>query len=124
MLNGVGTSDIMHHLGHIAAHAAIAGEAPSGVKNRLATHLKILMRAIRLDATVNKIQKGAARRHIGLEYRALPFAWNRAGFDSRGKGNDGKFPDLKIDSQDQTFRFNQMISLSLGFFPQKRASSE
>ncbi len=61
---------------------------------------------------------------VGVEYRAFPFAWNRAGFDSRGGGNDGKFPDGKVDSQDRTFRFNQMISLSVGFFPQKRQSSE
>jgi hypothetical protein len=61
---------------------------------------------------------------LGLEYRAFPFAWNRAGFDSRGKGNNAKFPDGKINSDDRTFRFNQMISLSIGIFPQKRATSE
>jgi len=53
---------------------------------------------------------------IGLEYRALPFSWNRAGFDSRGSGNNGKFPNVppKIDDQDQTFKFNQMITIALG----------
>jgi len=53
---------------------------------------------------------------IGLEYRALPFSWNRAGFDSRGAGNNGKFPNVppKIDDQDQTFKFNQMITIALG----------
>ena len=61
---------------------------------------------------------------VGLEYRAFPFAWNRAGFDSRGAGNDGRFPDGKVDGQDSTFRFNQMITLGVGLFPQKRASSE
>lgn len=61
---------------------------------------------------------------LGLEYRAVPFAWNRAGFDSRGSGNDGRFPDGKVDGQDSTFRFNQMITLGVGLFPQKRASSE
>jgi len=52
---------------------------------------------------------------LGLEYRALPFAWDRAGFDSRGAGNDGKFPDNKITSADDTFKFNQMITISIGF---------
>ena len=60
---------------------------------------------------------------IGIEYRALPFSWNRAGFDSQGGGNNGKFPDRKIDSSDRTFKFNQMISLSVGFsFPKPKVS--
>lgn len=55
---------------------------------------------------------------LGVEYRALPFSWNRAGFDSRGAGNDGNSPDQKVDSQDRTFKFNQMMTISLGFsFP-------
>jgi len=62
---------------------------------------------------------------VGLEYRALPFAWNRAGFDSRGSGNDANFPDTKIDSEDRTFKFNQMITLAVGFsFPTKPNISE
>jgi outer membrane beta-barrel protein len=52
---------------------------------------------------------------LGVEYRALPFSWNRAGFDSRGSGTNGQFPDGKIDSQDQTFKFNQMVTIALGF---------
>ncbi len=52
---------------------------------------------------------------FGLEYRAFPFSWNRAGLDQRGGPPDGKFPDQKIDSSDQTFKFNQMITLSVGF---------
>jgi outer membrane beta-barrel protein len=52
---------------------------------------------------------------LGLEYRALPFSWNRAGFDSRGSGTNGNFPDGKINSQDDTFSFNQMITVSIGF---------
>jgi hypothetical protein len=52
---------------------------------------------------------------LGFEYRALPFSWNRAGFDSRGGGNNGKFPDGKIDSSDQTFKFNQMMTIAIGF---------
>jgi outer membrane beta-barrel protein len=52
---------------------------------------------------------------LGIEYRALPFSWNRAGFDSRGTGNNGQFPDGKIDSQDATFKFNQMVTIAFGF---------
>jgi len=60
---------------------------------------------------------------VGVEYRALPFSWNRAGFDSQGGGNNGKFPDRKIDANDRTFKFNQMISLSVGFsFPKPKVS--
>jgi outer membrane beta-barrel protein len=61
---------------------------------------------------------------FGLEYRMIPFAWNRSGFDTRGLNangepdKSGKFPDQKIDDTDSTYRFNQMISLSIGFsFP-------
>jgi outer membrane beta-barrel protein len=53
---------------------------------------------------------------LGVEYRAVPFAWNRAGFDSRGSGPNGNFPDGKIDSQDETFKFNQFVTISLGFY--------
>lgn len=53
---------------------------------------------------------------LGVEYRALPFAWNRAGFDSRGSGTNGNFPDGQINSQDDTFRFNQLITVSVGFY--------
>src|SRR5208283_4077334 len=62
---------------------------------------------------------------IGVEYRAMPLWWNRAGFDSRGAGPNGNFPDQKINSQDDTFDFNQMITLSVGFsFPTKPRISE
>jgi len=62
---------------------------------------------------------------LGVEYRALPFAWNRGGFDSRGKGNDARFPDDKINGEDQTFKFNQMITIALGFhLPTKASLSE
>jgi hypothetical protein len=55
---------------------------------------------------------------FGVEYRAVPFSWNRAGFDSRGTGNNGNFPDGKVDSSDDTFRFNQFVTIFLGFsFP-------
>ncbi len=52
---------------------------------------------------------------LGVEYRAMPFSWNRAGFDSRGAGNNSKFPDNKVSSEDQTFKFNQMITIAVGF---------
>jgi outer membrane beta-barrel protein len=53
---------------------------------------------------------------LGFEYRALPFSWNRGGFDTRGStANGGQFPDGKIDSSDDTFKFNQMVTIALGF---------
>ena len=53
---------------------------------------------------------------VNIEYRAYPFAWNRAGFDSRGAPPDASFPDNKIDSEDRTFKFNQMIFIAAGFY--------
>lgn len=50
---------------------------------------------------------------FGFEYRAMPFSWNRAGFDTRGSSSD--FPDNAIDSNDSTFKFNQMVSIHVGF---------
>jgi len=52
---------------------------------------------------------------VGLEYRAMPFSWNRAGFDARGTGPDGNFPDDRITEADRTFKFNQMVSISVGY---------
>ena len=53
---------------------------------------------------------------LGVEYRALPFSWNLSGFDSRGSGPNNNFPDQKIDSQDEAFVFNQMVTISIGFY--------
>ncbi len=61
---------------------------------------------------------------LGVEYKAMPFSWNRGGFDSRGGGTNGAFPDNKIDSSDQTFKFNQMISIQVGFALGTRKTSE
>lgn len=62
---------------------------------------------------------------LGLEWRAIPFAWNTGGFDTRGGPPDGRFPDLKINSDDRELKFNQMLSVSLGIFlPAKLKSSE
>lgn len=55
---------------------------------------------------------------LGFEWRMVPFAWNRSGFDGRGEGTDKKFPDRKVNADDETYRFNQMMTISLGFsFP-------
>lgn len=51
---------------------------------------------------------------LGLEWRGIPFARNVGGFDNRGDGPDGRFPDRQINSDDQETRFNQMISVSFG----------
>lgn len=62
---------------------------------------------------------------LSVEYRALPFSWNRSGFDSRGSGTNGNFPDGQVNGQDETFKFNQMISIGFGFFlPTKPTISE
>lgn len=62
---------------------------------------------------------------LGVDYRMLPFAWNRAGFDSAGGGNNGKFPDNKVNADDRSYKFNQMISIVIGFsLPSKPAISQ
>jgi outer membrane beta-barrel protein len=62
---------------------------------------------------------------LGVEYRALPFSWNRAGFDSRGTGPNGNFPDQQVNSNDETFKFNQFVTIALGFsLPVKPKISE
>jgi outer membrane beta-barrel protein len=62
---------------------------------------------------------------LGVEYRALPFAWNRSGFDSRGGGPGNNFPDGQVNGDDETFQFNQLVTISLGFsFPTKPQISE
>jgi outer membrane beta-barrel protein len=53
---------------------------------------------------------------VNIEYRAFPMSWNRGGFDSRGAPPDASFPDNKIDSEDRTFKFNQMIFIAAGFY--------
>jgi outer membrane beta-barrel protein len=62
---------------------------------------------------------------FGVEYRALPFSWNRSGFDSRGSGPNGNFPDNQINGDDETFKFNQLVTIDVGFsFPTKPKISE
>jgi outer membrane beta-barrel protein len=53
---------------------------------------------------------------IGFEWRAVPFPWNPAGFDTAGGGKDEDFPDNKITSADQQFKFNQMLTVSYNFY--------
>lgn len=62
--------------------------------------------------------------NLGVEYRALPFSWNRGGFDSRGGGSNKDFPDQKINSDDSTFKFNQMFTVSVGFMLGGRKTSD
>jgi outer membrane beta-barrel protein len=62
---------------------------------------------------------------IGLEWRGLPFSRNTGGFDTRGSGPNGNFPDHAISSADQQFQFNQMLTLSYNFyFPMQYRISE
>lgn len=62
---------------------------------------------------------------LGVEYRGVPFSWNRSGFDSRGAGPNGNFPDQQISSADETFKINQFVTITVGFsFPTKPKISE
>ena len=62
---------------------------------------------------------------VNVEYRAFPFSYNRGGFDSRGAPPDASFPDNKIDSEDRTFKFSQLIFIGAGFhFPTTPKVSE
>lgn len=62
---------------------------------------------------------------VGIEYRALPFAWNTGGFNTRGGPPGEDFPDNKVDDKDRQFKFNQMITLSVSFYlPTKPRLSE
>ncbi len=62
---------------------------------------------------------------FGFEYRGMPFSRNTGGFDNHGGGPDKKFPDYKINSDDREFKFNNMLTVSWGFFfPTKHKVSE
>jgi hypothetical protein len=62
---------------------------------------------------------------LGLEWRGIPYSWNTGGFDTRGANPDGRFPDNKVNDQDREFKFNQLLSVNLGFYiPAKPKSSE
>ncbi|HEX2732723.1 MAG TPA: hypothetical protein VHM70_14025 [Polyangiaceae bacterium] len=51
---------------------------------------------------------------LGTEWRGIPFSRNVGGFDNRGSGPNGDFPDLAVNEKDREFRFNQMIVVSFG----------
>ncbi len=53
---------------------------------------------------------------INLEYRAFPFSWNTGGLDTRGAPPNQSRPDGNVDSKDQTFQFNQLVTLGVGFY--------
>jgi outer membrane beta-barrel protein len=60
---------------------------------------------------------------LGVEYRAVPFSWNRAGFNTATGANE--LPTNTVTSADRTFKFNQMINIMIGFgLPPKLNSSE
>lgn len=62
---------------------------------------------------------------FGFEWRAVPFSRNTGGFDNHGGGPDNRFPDYKVDEQDREFKFNQMVTVSYGFyFPTMYRQSE
>jgi len=62
---------------------------------------------------------------FGFEWCGMPFARNTGGFDNHGGGPNGKFPDYSINEKDREFKFNQMLTVSLGFYlPTKYKVSE
>jgi outer membrane beta-barrel protein len=62
---------------------------------------------------------------FGVEYRLLPFAWNRAGFDTKGAGPNGNFPDQQVNGTDDTYKINMLVTVSIGFYlPTKASISE
>lgn len=50
---------------------------------------------------------------FGVEWRALPYAWNTGGFDTRGSGTNEDFPDNNVNSKDREFKFNSLVTLNL-----------
>jgi len=60
---------------------------------------------------------------LGVEYRAVPFSWNRSGFNTATGANG--LPTDTVTSADHTFKFNQMITVEIGFgLPPKPAISD
>ena len=53
---------------------------------------------------------------IGFEWRALPYSQNTGGFDTAGRGPEEAFPDNKVNDDDLSFKFNQMLTLSLNIY--------
>jgi len=62
---------------------------------------------------------------IGVEWRGLPFSWNKGGFDVAGRGQNKEFPDNQINSDDREFDFKQLITVSFNiYYPFKLRMSE
>jgi hypothetical protein len=62
---------------------------------------------------------------LGVDWRAIPFSRNTGGFDTAGQGPNDEFPDLKLNSDDREFKFNQMVTVSYSlFFPFEHRISE
>ena len=62
---------------------------------------------------------------LGFEWRGMPFARNTGGFDNRGGGPGGNFPDTKVNEDDREFKFNQMVTITYGlYFPTEYRVSE
>jgi hypothetical protein len=62
---------------------------------------------------------------IGVEWRGLPFSWNKGGFDVAGRGQNKEFPDDAINSDDREFDFKQLITVSFNiYYPFKVRMSE
>jgi len=53
---------------------------------------------------------------FGFDWRGMPFSRNTGGFDNHGAGANAKFPDYKVDEKDREFKFNQMLTVSYGFY--------
>ncbi len=55
---------------------------------------------------------------FGVNWRALPFAWNTSGFDNHGGGTNKDFPDNSVNGSDSEFHFNTLLSVNLAIqFP-------
>lgn len=52
---------------------------------------------------------------LSVEWRALPFKWNRTGTDESGD-SAGNFPDGRIDADDRFFYMNHMFTFGFTFF--------
>lgn len=52
---------------------------------------------------------------LSVEWRALPFKWNRSGTDESGD-TAGDFPDGRVNGQDRFFQLNHMFSFGLTFY--------
>jgi hypothetical protein len=62
---------------------------------------------------------------LSAQYRLLPFNWNLGGFDTAGGDPDGDFPDSKVNEDDRSYMFNQLVTVGWSFyFPTQYRISE